>query len=237
MKFQEVGISKPLVSIVVDQIEGLISNGKLKPNTLLPSQKELAIQFGVSRTVIREAMRILETKGLIEVNRGFGAKILQLSTRQIIKPLEFILRTESGGIRFDDLHQVREILEVEIAKLAAAKATELDITRLKQLMIVMNESVNNPMFFAETDADFHAEIAKSTQNPLLFLFSETIRGLLKEYLELVVPYLNLEKDIIPYHTEILESIMSRDEEGAFIAMKKHLDQVKKNHEAVLCTLA
>lgn len=230
--FEAVGSSDQLVDLVSHQLEQLIADGQLKPNTLLPPQSELAQRLGVSRTVIREAVRILTTKGLLESKRGVGTRVRELTQEQIYRPLELFLRTSRGGVSFDDLHIVRTILEVEIAGLAAENATETDIAALKNIMADMESTVGQPSTFAEKDAAFHSALASATHNPLLIVLSDTVRQLLKEYLSLIIPHLDPLKQIMPYHTKILNNVATKDKEGARQSMIKHLEMVQKNHHDI-----
>ena len=102
-----------LVDRVVADIQDLIIQGKLAVGAKLPPERELAELFGVSRTVIREAVRILVTKGLLESKHGIGTMVRQGTRDQLVEPLGWLL--QRNDVTLDDLHEVRTILEVEIA--------------------------------------------------------------------------------------------------------------------------
>ncbi len=229
--FRTVGSKDRLVDRVVNEIERLIIAGQLEPGTKLPPERELGDEIGVSRTVVREAVRILVTKGLLETKPGVGTTVRQVTRDQLVEPLSLLLRTQGGGgISFEDLHQVRSILEVEIAGLAAAQATEADIANLKQIMIEMELTQNQPEVFAAKDASFHQALAQTTHNPILVILLDSLRDLLQEYLLLVVPRLDLSQSILPYHYQVLERVATKDEAGARQAMLEHLKRVRRNHE-------
>jgi DNA-binding FadR family transcriptional regulator len=229
--FRTIGSKERLVDRVVDELEQLIVTGQLEPETRLPAERDLADQLGVSRTVIREASRILVTKGLLEIRPGVGTLVRQITNEQIVEPLNLLLRSRSGGeVSFDHLHQVRSILEIEIAGLAAAHATNEDIARLKQIMAAMEAAQDDPDQLAIHDADFHSAIAQITHNPLLAILVDSIRDLLQEYIALVTRYLDPRQENLPLHYRLLERIEARDVEGARQAMDENLDQMRKNTE-------
>lgn len=229
--FRTIGSKERLVDRVVGELEQLIVSGQLEPETRLPAERDLAEQLGVSRTVVREASRILVTKGLLEIQPGVGTMVRQITNEQIVEPLNLLLRTRTGGkVSFDHLHQVRSILEIEIAGLAAAHATEGDITRLRQIMAAMEAAQNDPDQLAIHDADFHSALAQMTHNPLLAILVDSIRDLLQEYIALVTRYLDPRQENLPLHYRLLERIEARDVDGARQAMGENLDQMCKNTE-------
>jgi len=225
--FKSAGDPKELVPRVVDQIEELIVEGKLAPGVLLPTQSELAEQLNVSRTVIREAVRILSTKGLLVSKRGVGTVVQQVTRDQVAQPLNLLLKAQGKDVTYEKLYQARTLLEVGIAGIAATEATEADLVRLREIMADMETAKDDPKEFATHDAAFHQALAEATQNPLLAVFSGLVRSQLEEFISKVVPKIAVEVEILPYHHEILECIEVRDESAAREAMQKHLDNVKK----------
>jgi GntR family transcriptional repressor for pyruvate dehydrogenase complex len=229
--FRAVGSKQKLVDRVVHALEELIISRQLEPDTKLPPERDLADQLGVSRTVLREAVRILVTKGLLETQPGKGTLVRKLTREQVVEPLSLLLRNHTGGeISFDQLYQVRSILEVEIAGLAASQASEADITRLKQIVANMEATQNDVVTLAVHDADFHSALAKMTHNPLLAILVDSIRDLLQEYVARVTPYLDPSQENLPLHQKLLERIEARDVAGARQAMRENLDQMCKNTE-------
>lgn len=229
--FRTIGSKERLVDRVVSELEQLIVTGELEPETRLPAERDLADQLGVSRTVIREASRILVTKGLLEIRPGVGTMVRQITNEQIVEPLNLLLRTRTGGkVSFDHLHQVRSILEIENAGLAAAYATDEDIARLRQIMAAMEAAQDDPDQLAIHDADFHSALAQMTHNPLLAILVDSIRDLLQEYIALVTRYLDPSQENLPLHSRLLERIEARDVAGARQAMGENLDQMRKNTE-------
>jgi DNA-binding FadR family transcriptional regulator len=181
--------------------------------------------------VVREAVRILVTKGLLETKHGVGTVVRHMTREQVVEPLTLYLRMQNGGnISFDDLYRVRLILEVEIAGLAAGQATESELARLKQILTSMEAVQDDPELLAAHDADFHSALARMTHNSLLILLVDSIRDLLQEYIARVTPYLDPRRENIPLHYELFERIQAGDVEGARQAMRANIEQMRKNSE-------
>lgn len=229
--FLAIGSKESLVHRVAREIQSLIIDGRIKPGTQLPSQKDLADQMQVSRTVIREAIGVLVTKGLLETKHGVGTIVCEITRNQIVEPLDILLQTM--GITLDDLHQVRSILEIEIAELAAKKANEKDIEVLRGLVDKMSSVGEDPHAYAQVDNEFHQVLARMSTNPLLLVLSDSIRDLMHEIRLAVSSYPDLVKITIPDHTKILECVERRDEDGASQAMKLHLINARRIQETVL----
>jgi DNA-binding FadR family transcriptional regulator len=187
---------------------------------------------------VREAVRILVTKGLLETKHGVGTMVRQVTREQVVTPLNLFLRMQGGGkVSFDDLHQVRSILEIEIAALAASQATKADIASLKKILAKMEAAKNDPNKLAVHDANFHSAIAQTTHNPLLIVLINSIRDLLQEYIARITPFIDPQRDNVDLHVELLQRIEAGDVEGARRAMQINLDQMRKNSELYLKLMA
>jgi len=229
--FPPIRSKERLVDRVVREVERLIISGELAPGAKLPPEREWAEQMGVSRTVIREASRILAAKGLLETQHGVGTTVRHMTSHHVTEPLGLYLRTQGNGlISFQDLHQVRSILEMEIAGIAAESATDEEIAQLRQVFESMVEAKENVALLAERDTEFHRTLAKMTHNSLLFVLIDSIRELLKEYIALVTVFLDPDEDNIRLHRLLLERIEARDVAGARQAMHENLEQMRKNTE-------
>ena len=228
--FATIGTKDRLVDRVVSEIQTLIVEGRLQPGTQLPPERELAEQLGVSRTVVREAVHILMAKGLLETRPGVGTIVREMTRAQVVEPISLLVKLRDGDTDFEDLHQVRSILEVEIAGLAALQATPGDISSLKQLMAEMEANVDNADTFAALDTDFHQVLANMTHNPILVLIAAVIRDLMAEYILVVTRRIEPRRQVIPYHRQIVDEVAAKDVEGARQAMRGHLVQIRRNHE-------
>jgi DNA-binding FadR family transcriptional regulator len=232
--FRAIGSKEGLVDRIVNEIEELIVTGQLELDTKLPPERELADQLRVSRSVLREATRILVTKGLLETRPGKGTLVRRMTSEQVAEPLSLLMRTNTGGeVSFDQLHVARTVLEVEIAGMAATQATEDDIAHLRQIVAAMETSPNDPETLAARDADFHRALVNMTGNPLLVVFSDSIRDLLRRYISAITPCLDPQQDILPPHRTIVERVAAKDPERARQAMQEHQHQMRRNYEKYL----
>ena len=131
----------------------------------LPTEPELCRLFGVSRTVVREAVRSLASKGLLEVRQGGGTTVRFPDVAQASELLTIMLRS-SGGDVFRLVHEVRTLLEVEIAGLAAERRTEADLAMLERRLQQTREPALDHAQWARADVELHQTIALATHNPL-----------------------------------------------------------------------
>jgi GntR family transcriptional repressor for pyruvate dehydrogenase complex len=228
--FQMVGGKGRLVDRVVNEIQGVILSGDLAPGVKLPPERELTEELGVSRTVIREAVQILVAKGLLETKPGVGTIVRQVTRDQLVEPLSFLL--QAHAVSPPDLHQVRQILEVAIAGLAASQAAQADITRMEQILNGMEAVRDDPVAFAAKDADFHHKLAETTHNALLVFLLGSLRDLTHEIRLRVARYPGLAEEVLPSHWRIVERVAAKDPEGAREAMQEHLDQAWRIQEAL-----
>jgi len=231
--FRNVGVQGGLVDRVVKEIQRVIVSGQLEPGMKLLPERELADELGVSRTVIREAVRILVAKGLLETKPGVGTIVRQVSSDQIVEPLSLLLRAQEEGISVEHLHQVRHMLEVEIAGLAALQATEDDIAGLTAILDKMEAVRDIPEAFVTVDADFHRGLATTTHNPLLIILLDSIRDLMQEVRLLATRHPDLHQKVMPDHRKILKCVSAKDLAGARTAMEEHLEHARRFQEELL----
>ncbi len=228
--FRTIGSKDRLVDRVVNEIQRLILAGDLTPGSRLPPERDCAEQLGVSRTVLREAVRALAYKGYLETKQGIGTIVRHPSRELITEPLGVLL--QSKGFTIDHLHHVRSILEVEIAGLAALQATEQDIQVLHQTVSAM-VTANSPEEFANLDAEFHKTLAQTSHNPLLVVLLDSIRDVMQEVRLRVTNHPYLRQTVIPDHARILDRVTVRDLEGARQAMVAHLEHARRIQEELL----
>jgi GntR family transcriptional repressor for pyruvate dehydrogenase complex len=229
--FRTIGTKERLVDRVVEEIERLIIDQKLAPGMKLPPEREFAEQIGVSRTVIREAVQILVTKGMLQVKHGVGTIVNKMGSDQISEPLSMLFKTK--GITLDNLHQVRTILEVEITGIAAENANQQEIKHLEEVLSNLEKNMNDPEAFAAGDTAFHHTLAEFSHNPLLIMLLDSIGGLMHEVRTSVSRYPAIFKTVVPDHREIMKSIQTKDAKRARQAMRNHLENARKIQQLYL----
>lgn len=210
---------------IVQQIQESIHKGALKEGDRLPAERELAQQFGVSRTAVREAVKALIEKGLVEAHPGRGTFVIGRTSNPLQQTLDRVIRvSQPEGTA--TLAEVRAILEPEIAALAADRATEDDFVAMREAISVMDESRQDPDAFIEADLDFHLALAEAAANPLILSLIDSIVGLLREQ-RMRIFYVGGGPERGQYHHKrILEAVEHRDAQGAREAMRAHLRQVR-----------
>lgn len=210
---------------IVNQIEQRILAGELKAGDQLPSEHELAKQFAVSRTAVREAIKALREKRLVDIRPGRGTFIINGMPDAMRHSLGLLMRFGSVN-GFSNLVEVREILEPEIAALAATRITDEYITAMREAIDIMETALDNVDVFAEADLDFHLALAEATQNPIIPVLVDSIIDLLREQrkrIGLVEGGLQRGQS---HHKKILKAVMRRDPQAARKAMQDHLEQVR-----------
>ena len=193
----------------------------------MPAERELAEQFGVSRTAVREAVKALREKGLVEAYPGKGTFITSGSSNPMRQSLDRMMRSAQVDAT-SSLVEVREILEPEIAALAAVRATEENLNSLREAVAVMDAAKRDPDAYIEADLDFHLELAEAAANPLILSLIDSIVGVLREQRMRI-----FEVDGGPdrgqyHHKKILEAVEHQDAPGAREAMRAHLRQVRED---------
>ncbi len=223
--------SSRLYEQIVQQVEESIVKGSLKPGDQLPPERELAEEFGVSRTAVREAVKALREKGLVEAYPGRGTFITDGTSHAIRQSLDRMSKIgQPEGSAF--LAEVRAILEPEIAALAAARATEQELAQMREPVTVMDEAGDDADAFIEADLDFHLALAEAAANPLILSLIDSIVALLREQRIGVFHVEGGPERGQYHHKRILEAIERHDPEGARKAMRAHLEQVKQDSGGV-----
>jgi GntR family transcriptional regulator, transcriptional repressor for pyruvate dehydrogenase complex len=224
---RQVALSDEVASKLLDTI---ISNG-LEAGHPLPSERELGEQYGVSRTVIREAVRGLAAKGVVDVRMGRGPQVAAVGPSAAAEALGLFLH--GRRLDYDNVHEVRLLLEAHVAALAASRATPADVGQIRAAHARMVEKIDDVEAASREDLEFHRAIARATHNDIYLVLLDSIGGHL-----LAVRKENLAagyaRRALAQHEEILACIERRDAEGARAAMAAHLEEVARNlHERQL----
>lgn len=224
--------TKKVYEEIVAQIKRLIVDRKLQPGDKLLSERELSEKLDVSRASVREAFSALEIMGIIEIRPGEGSFVKPVSYEGMLEPLSFLLQVEIEDLM--QLLEVRKILEVETAALAAMRAREDDLEELEQALNNMREQITSGEIGDLSDADFHFAIARATGNVILVRVMSTISDLMtntfkasrkKLFLMEHMPELLYES-----HRQIFEAIAQHNPQTARKAMREHLTLVESGME-------
>lgn len=222
--------SSRLYEQIVQQIEDSILKGTLKSGDQLPSERELALKFGVSRTAVREAVKALHEKGLVEAYSGRGTFITNGTSEAVRQSINLMLRIDQTD-GSESLAEVRQILEPEIAALAATRIQAPQIALMREAFSVMNSALKDPDAYIEADLDFHLALAEAAENPLILSLLDSIVGLLREQrIKIFFEEGGPERGQY-HHARILAAIEKRDAEASRAAMRAHLQQVREDSRA------
>jgi GntR family transcriptional repressor for pyruvate dehydrogenase complex len=206
-----------LVDHVVEEVRQAIVRGDYPVGGELPAAEKLAIGFGVSMTVIREAMRVLRSQGLVEVFQGKRPLVAATDSTATVSMLGQSLGRAG---RMEDLMQVRWVLEVAIAAIAAEKATPEHLVRLAATVDEMRDGTTVDRQ-VDADVQFHRVLAEATGNPLFPILLQSLEALLREFRRQAIEVRGVRSGI-KEHAAVLEAVRSRDPQAAREAMIRHM---------------
>jgi GntR family transcriptional repressor for pyruvate dehydrogenase complex len=218
-----------LVRKLVDEISSMILGDGMSVGERLPSMAELGERFGVSYTVLREALRVLEARGMVEIQHGKGTIVTLDPTEAMAISFRSIGRMHEKPR--EHLMEVRSILEVEIARLAAIRRTETDLIRLHKLIDALAGSLRDPEAFIEADTSFHYALVVAAHNPILVRVMQSLRQVQRSQWEATTRMrANDLQEAYEVHRAVFERVRDGDQEGAGKAMELLLDVAQRDLE-------
>lgn len=214
--------SKKLYDKVVDHVLFLIQSGELCSGDQLPTEKELALQMGVSKTAVREAMSALESMGYTRSRVGEGTFVSDVTLDSLILPVSMVLSQDEDVV--DNLMELRVILETRSAELAAQRLTPANATLLRDNLDTMRQAVEFGGNAIEIDEHFHTLLARCTGNSVFCRLFEMCHSVMVETISMVLNYPGQARIAYESHVRIFDAVKSGDSTKAAIAMRKHLEQ-------------
>lgn len=205
---------RSVVNLVINRIKEAITRKEIKPGSYLPSEADLAQSLGVGKSSVREALKMLEAMGVVEIRQGSGTYIPLHPSYDSISPLMFQLLLEQAST--ENLIELRMIFEPAYSQLAMKNATYDDLAILKKRMLDMEEKVARGEQVAEDDLKFHETILGFTHNPLIIHIGKTIHELFKQ--SVASSMRNIPQTAIKDHRRIYEALVSRNPEKLQEAM-------------------
>jgi GntR family transcriptional repressor for pyruvate dehydrogenase complex len=210
--FSKIGTGLTLSQKIERKIEEAIREKKLLPGQKLPSEKELCAQFAVSRTALREALRRLSARGLIDIRKGSGIYITELKIEDAINSLHLFYDLRFNSDLILKIIEVRRLFEPEIARLAARNRTEDDIKTLRNNQLEL-EKCNSDNTQLEVDLinRFHMNLSNSTGNPIVIISMEPVYSLLPRMRNLIYGNIEGEKEYtLMYQSELIKALELKD---------------------------
>lgn len=211
---------------VAQAIQDRILTGQAETGSRLPSEKELAQEFGVSRTVIREAMRLLESAGFVEIKRGptggiFVAADFHKPTSDSFKNL-----FASGMVSLDHVMDLRWLLEPHMVAQAALKATPDQLDELARVVARFEQYADDPISLKQVNLTFHRILGRASGNPVFHMLLDSILDLLNH---LIVDFVDIgfEREIAGFHRQIFEAVAARDPDEARRQVERDIIRVRE----------
>jgi GntR family transcriptional repressor for pyruvate dehydrogenase complex len=212
-----------LAEEIADRIRVLILDGTFPDGRPLPGERLLAERFGVSRGSVRDALRMLETIGLLETRHGQGTFPRELDVNRLVAPLASVL-TYRHDLR-DELLDVRRMFEPAVARAAALRVTDDDLADLQRIVDTQRRKLRSGRSAIVEDTAFHAVLARATRNRAVMRIMETLNNLLVESRALTLKQKGRPERSIQGHEAVVAALRRRDPDGAALAMHTHIDQI------------
>lgn len=222
--------------IARDLVSHIVRNG-LPQGTMLPTEREMVEAFGVGRTTLREALRLLETRGVITIRSGprGGPVVRRPQPSDLSEALTLILEFEEASLA--DVLEAREVIEPMVARLAAERMTADSAQGLQDIVDAMLENLHNHQRFLRENQRFHNAISQYSANTVLRVFSETLKWI-ADGSTLGISYTPARRRAVAEaHQRIVDAIVAGDGAQAEACMRSHLDKAsrywRKNHPALV----
>lgn len=232
--FKPIDDRNHLSNIVSGEIEKAILARKYMPGARLLTEAELCNQFNVSRTVVREALQTLSARGLIRVEKGRGVFVEQFSSKAVTNPFYLFLELSSNSNKVIDVLKIRQMIEPEVAGLAAINSDVKDLQRLRSNLLELQNANNDVRKIARLDMEFHLILASASGNRLIQLILEPIHRLMPKIKSAVMKSVeDAKSSALAGHAKILAEIENRNASGAVAAMKQHLVHAEEHMKIML----
>lgn len=212
---------------IVDQVRQAVISGKLKQGHRLPPEKEMLAQFGVSKHTLREALRVLESTGLVEIRPGAGGgafvcKVGLDTTRDALT--DFLHFNDTS---LPHLSEVRIIFEPYLARKAAENFTKEDLAGLRKIDEALNTQIRRRKKLSSIDEEvaFHVYLGRSTGNPMMIVILDSVNNMLMDVKARLKPGPEFSEKVVQAHARIIEAIARHDGPGAEMAMRDHVIEV------------
>lgn len=209
---------------VAAQIQRLIGEGRLKPGDKLPPERELAEIFGVSRSSVRDAIRVLEMQGLVEPRPGDGTLVRKVPIDRLVRPFAHALSANKDLAA--DLFDMRKMLEPPLARAAAFRATDEDVRALEQIVARQAGRVAAGEIAIEDDNAFHYRIATAAKNQVVLRTMDILMELLSDTRVRSLQAPGRAEKSLEGHRRILDAIRRRDPEAAAVRMRRHIEEIE-----------
>jgi GntR family transcriptional repressor for pyruvate dehydrogenase complex len=208
---------------IADRVRVLILDGTFAPGRPLPAERALAERFGVSRGSIRDALRTLETIGLLVTRHGQGTFPQELDVDRLVAPLASVLSYRHD--LQDELLDVRRMFEPAVARVAATRVTDPDLADLQRIVDAQRKKLKTGRSALVEDTAFHAALARATRNRVVVSIMATLNDLLVESRKRTLKQKGRPRRSLIGHQAVIDALRQRDADAAAAAMREHIDQI------------
>ena len=217
-----------LADKVLEQLTEAIVSRRFRPGERLPSERDLGVQFKVSRTVVREACRSLAARGLVRVSHGRGVEVTELGSEHVADSMRLLVRGREG-LDYAKVNEVRTVVEVQTSGLAAERARPEDIERLGRICDDHERALaeGDSAAAGELDFQFHRELLRACDNELLVAMLDSIADVLREVRNQSMRVPHVSEEGLKAHRRILKSVKSGNAVSARTAMAEHLAEAER----------
>jgi GntR family transcriptional regulator, transcriptional repressor for pyruvate dehydrogenase complex len=216
---------------VTQQLLTYLLSGQVAPGTRMPSERTLAERLGVGRSAVREAIKSLSLLGLLDVRQGSGAYLSGGASDLLPKVLEWGLMLGEPAMR--DIIELREPLEVTAAGLAAERAGDEEVARLRAVLARMDAAGADVPSYVDADVDFHTELARAGGNAVLASLIANVQSLTRVWATRVLEHAGENATSLAMHAPIVEAVAAHDPDAARAAMQAHMTRAARRLRAAL----
>jgi len=233
--FDKIGSKLTLSQKIERKIEAAILEKKLPVGSKLPTERELCEAFGVSRTALREALRRLSARGLIEITKGSGMTVTGFRVDDAIKTMNLYYDMQFDENLIPQIIEVRHLFEPQIAALAATQRNQNDLSDIQENIEEFNScDPDNIQLESDLDNKFHLLIARATHNPIVQITMEPIYSLLPRMRNFIYANVENEKEAtLESHLRVFDAINKQKAEHAFQFMEEHLNRTNEIYKKYL----
>ena len=210
---------------VAQQIKEMMRDGLLKPGDRLPPERELAESFQVSRSSLRDAIRVLQVMGLLAPRHGEGTIVCEVSAESLMNPLSSMLLHKRELV--SELLDLRGMIEPPLAARAATRATPEEISRLGDILARQKAKVDRGELAVEEDSEFHYAIAEAAKNTVVLKVVDVFMDLLRESRARSLQVQGRLQKSFAGHQLIFRAIKRRNAAAAEIAMRRHIKEIER----------
>lgn len=218
---------RKVYELVADRLVEEIAARRLMPGDPIPAERQLALSLSVGRSSIREALRMLESRGLI-VSVGHGSFTVAEYGNPLNASLALLVEMSHGDLR--ELFEVRRVLEVEMAGLAAERRAGADIERMRAAIDAMDRGIDSADDYIAGDLEFHQAVVAATGNRIARSMMEAIRDVMRLALHSIYRIPGSPEKSLQQHRDILEAVVAGRPDEARERVREHLERVESELE-------